>query len=97
MTPTLSTAMSGLLTAAAVMLLLAALMTLLRIYHGPSNLDRALATDVLVVLVTSSAAIFIAWTGDAASLPILVVVALTGFVGSVSVARFMARSKESRR
>lgn len=89
--------MTVLLSIAAVMLLAAALMTIVRIFHGPSNLDRALATDVLVVLTTSSAAVYIAWTGDAASLPILVVVALTGFVGSVSVARYMARTRRTTR
>lgn len=73
------------------MLLAAGLMVLYRTLRGPSNLDRALAADVMVVLVTSTAALYIAATKDAASLPILAVVALTGFVGSVSVARFMAK------
>lgn len=85
--------MIWLLSTAAVLLLLAACLTLTRIVRGPTNLDRALATDVLAVITTSAAAVFIAWSGDAASLPILVVVSLTGFVGSVSVARYMGRGE----
>lgn len=86
--------MTALLGVAAGLLAVAAALTLVRIYRGPTNLDRALALDVLAVLVTSAAAVYVARSGDAASLPILVVVSLTGFVGSVSVARYMARREE---
>lgn len=82
--------MTALLLVAGLLLAVAGLLALTRVFRGPTSLDRALAVDVIVVLCTSSAAIFIAWTRDASSLPVLVVVSLTGFVGSVSVARFMA-------
>ena len=76
----------------ALTLLIAALgLTLVRVAWGPTNLDRALCLDVVIVLVTGILATQIVRTGDASSLPILVVFSLTGFVGSVSVARFMGR------
>lgn len=89
--------MTALLLLAGALLLVAALLALSRIVMGPTSLDRALATDVLVVLATSSAAVWIAWSGDPGALPVLVVVSLTGFVGSVSVARFMAAKGEEER
>lgn len=76
-------------------LLLAALaMTLVRVALGPTNLDRALCLDVVIVIVTGILATQIVRTSDASSLPILVVFSLTGFVGSVSVARFMGRKED---
>ena len=79
----------------ALTLLIAALgLTLVRVAWGPTNLDRALCLDVVIVLVTGILAIQIVRTGDASSLPILVVFSLTGFVGSVSVARFMGRRED---
>lgn len=76
-------------------LLLAALaMALVRVALGPTNLDRALCLDVVIVIVTGILATQIVRTSDASSLPILVVFSLTGFVGSVSVARFMGRKED---
>ncbi len=76
-------------------LLLAGLaLALVRVALGPTNLDRALCLDVVIVLVTGLLATQIVRSDDASSLPILVVFSLTGFVGSVSVARFMARKED---
>lgn len=76
-------------------LLIAALaLTLVRVARGPTNLDRALCLDVVIVIVTGILATQIVRTNDASSLPILVVFSLTGFVGSVSVARFMGRKED---
>lgn len=68
-------------------------LALVRIVWGPTNLDRALSLDVIIVIVTGILATQIVRSGDDASLPILVVFSLTGFVGSVSVARFMGRKE----
>lgn len=79
----------------ALTLLLAAVgLALVRVAIGPTNLDRALCLDVVIVLVTGILATQIVISGDASSLPILVVFSLTGFVGSVSVARFMGRRED---
>ncbi len=70
-------------------------LALVRVAKGPTNLDRALSLDVIIVIITGILATQIVRSDDAASLPILVVFSLTGFVGSVSVARFMGRREES--
>ena len=70
-------------------------LVLVRIARGPTNLDRALSLDVVIVIVIGIMATQIVRTGDAGTLPILVVFSLTGFVGSVSVARFMARKDDA--
>ncbi|WP_338750136.1 monovalent cation/H+ antiporter complex subunit F [Janibacter alittae] len=76
------------------LLLGAAGLALTRVALGPTNLDRALCLDVIIVIITGILATQIVRTEDASSLPILVVFSLTGFVGSVSVARFMGRKED---
>ena len=88
--------MTALLVLAGVLLLIGGSMSIAAINRGPTNLDRALGADVLVVIVISAMALYIAWTRDEGSLPILMVAAPSGFVGSVSVARFMARRRGGR-
>ncbi|KWV33561.1 monovalent cation/H+ antiporter complex subunit F [Micromonospora rifamycinica] len=74
-----------------VLLAVAGALTLTRIVRGPSVLDRAVATDVLLAIVVAAVATEAAYSRDATALPILVVLAILGFVGSVSVARFASR------
>nr|WP_228531814.1 monovalent cation/H+ antiporter complex subunit F [Micromonospora sp. ANENR4] len=73
------------------MLVAAGGLTLVRIIRGPSILDRAVATDVLLAVAVAAIATEAAYSRDATALPVLVVLALVGFVGSVSVARFASR------
>ncbi|MFI9638696.1 monovalent cation/H+ antiporter complex subunit F [Micromonospora sp. NPDC051925] len=77
-----------------VLLAVAGALTLTRIVRGPSVLDRAVATDVLLAIVVAAVATEAAYSRDATALPILVVLAILGFVGSVSVARFAARRND---
>ncbi|MGO1165598.1 MAG: monovalent cation/H+ antiporter complex subunit F [Janibacter sp.] len=86
--------MSIILNIALALLFAAIGLTLVRVALGPTNLDRALCLDVVIVIITGILATQIVRSEDAASLPILVVFSLTGFVGSVSVARFMGRREE---
>lgn len=71
-------------------------LALVRIVIGPANFDRALSVDVMIVIITGILATQVVRTDDTGSLPILVVFSLTGFVGSVSIARFMAREEDPR-
>ncbi|MFJ1539993.1 monovalent cation/H+ antiporter complex subunit F [Micromonospora chalcea] len=73
------------------LLVVAGGLTLVRIIRGPSILDRAVATDVLLAVAVAAIATEAAYSRDATALPVLVVLALVGFVGSVSVARFASR------
>ncbi|MDG4824642.1 monovalent cation/H+ antiporter complex subunit F [Asanoa sp. WMMD1127] len=72
-----------------VILAVAALLALVRIVRGPSILDRVVATDVVLAVIVSAIAAEAAYTQDATALPVLVVLSILGFVGSVSVARNM--------
>ncbi|WBB53025.1 monovalent cation/H+ antiporter complex subunit F [Verrucosispora sp. WMMD573] len=78
-----------------VLLAVAGGLTLTRVIRGPSILDRAVATDVLLAIIVAAIATEAAYSRDATALPVLVVLAVLGFVGSVSVARFAARRDDS--
>jgi len=73
---------------------LSALMLLARITLGPTMLDRVVALDVLVAVVICGLALEAAVHQHTTTLPILVVLSLLGFVGSVSVARFTRGSDD---
>ena len=77
-----------------VMIFAAAVLTLVRITVGPSVLDRVVASDVLVSVVVCAFAAHMAITGESTTLPLLVSLALVGFLGSVAVARFVARDRD---
>ena len=66
-----------------------ALLALVRLARGPSLLDRVVATDVLLVIVSAGLAVYAALARDPTVVRVLVVVSLLGFVGSVSVARYV--------
>lgn len=72
---------------------LAAALTIYRMTAGPTMLDRVIAMDVLVAIVVCGLGVEAAFNRHATTLPILVVLSLVGFVGSVSVARFAARDR----
>lgn len=72
----------------------AAAIALVRLSWGPSMLDRAIATDVMIAIVVCGLALQAAANRHSASLSILLVLAFVGFVGSVSLARFAARDTD---
>lgn len=86
--------MNVVLVGCAAVLGLSALMLLARITLGPTMLDRVVALDVLVAVVICGLALEAAVHQHTTTLPILVVLSLLGFVGSVSVARFTRGSDD---
>lgn len=70
---------------------LASLLVLVRLVRGPSVPDRIVALDVLVQIVVAGIAVAAAVTRDGTYLSVLVAVSLLGFVGTVSVGRFVER------
>ena len=66
-----------------------ALLALVRLARGPSLLDRVVATDVLLVIISAGLAVYAGLARDPTVVPVLVVVSLLAFVGSVSVARYI--------
>lgn len=73
--------------------MLAVFVSLVRIEKGPSTLDRAVATDVITASVVALLALLIAQTESAAYVPMLVVIALVGFLTTVTIARFTSVEK----
>jgi multicomponent Na+:H+ antiporter subunit F len=71
------------------MLGVGALLTLVRLGIGPSLLDRVVATDTLLVIIAAGLAVHAGLQRDPTVVPVLVVVSLLAFVGSVSVARYI--------
>lgn len=74
----------------------AALVTLWRIIAGPSILDRAVASDVLLTLVMCVLGAEMAINHHTRTLPVLLIIAAVGVFGSISVARFVARKDTER-
>lgn len=83
--------MSVLLIAIYVVFGVAALLTLWRIVVGPSILDRAVASDVLLTLVMCVLGAEMAINHHTRTLPVLLIIAAVGVFGSISIARFVAR------
>lgn len=79
---------------AGLLLFAAASLTLVRLVRGPSVLDRVVASEVLVATVICALALEAALTRHTTTLPILISLSLVGFVGSVAVARFVARDRD---
>ena len=66
-----------------------ALLALVRLARGPSLLDRVVANDTLLVIISAGMAVYAALERNPTVVPVLVVVSLLAFVGSVSVARYV--------
>ncbi|MEV6457028.1 monovalent cation/H+ antiporter complex subunit F [Streptomyces albidoflavus] len=79
-----------LLTAAVVMILLAGALLLVRLWLGPSMLDRAICLDVTAALIIAGLGAQAAFSRDPFYFPIMLVLAFLGFTGSVAIARFIA-------
>ncbi|GAC1490408.1 MAG: hypothetical protein NVS2B15_09080 [Pseudarthrobacter sp.] len=74
----------------AVILSLAAASAIIRIARGPSLLDRVLASDVLLAILGAALCIDMAVNRHLNNLMLLVALSVVGFIGSVTVARFVA-------
>lgn len=77
-----------------VLLAAAGLLALVRAERGPSMLDRSVALDILTSTLVGAVALEAAWARRTDGLPMLVALALVGFVGSVTIARFASVEPE---
>ncbi len=82
---------------AAVLVIAGAVLAIVRAERGPSMLDRTVALDIFVTCLVAAFALYAAIERRADVVPILVVLSLVGFVGSVSIARFAAVEPEDAR
>ena len=83
--------MSVVFTCCFVLLSVAAALVLYRLARGPSVPDRIVALDVVLQIIVAGIAVGAAATGSGPFLAVLIAVALLGFVGSVTVARYVER------
>lgn len=72
----------------------AAVMCIFRMLRARTVANRIVALDLLLVIVTSSLAVYTAQTRDSSFLNVLVVVALLGFIGTALVAVYIERKSE---
>lgn len=74
---------------------IAAVLTLIRIVRGPSILDRAVASDVLLTEVLCILGTEAVINQHSRTLPAMLVIAAVGVFGSIAIARFVARKGPS--
>lgn len=79
---------------AGVLIVAGAVLAIVRAEKGPSMLDRTVALDILVTCLVAAVALYAAVQRRTDVVPILVVLSLVGFVGSVSIARFASVEPE---
>ncbi|RPF23409.1 monovalent cation/H+ antiporter complex subunit F [Myceligenerans xiligouense] len=75
---------------ATVLLAVGAVLAVVRMERGPSMLDRTIAFDVVTTALVGAVAVEAALSRRVESVPILVVLSMVGFIGSVTIARFAA-------
>jgi multicomponent Na+:H+ antiporter subunit F len=80
--------MTAVLVVAAVLLAAASMLLVVRLTLGPTILDRSMALDVMMAVMVCAVALRSAYTKDVDTLPMLLVLATVGFVGSVGIARY---------
>ena len=85
------------LSVAAVVLAVAALIGVKRIADGPSQLDRSVAADLIVAVVVASLGLWTIWTDLSTELLVLVMLSMLGFTSAVSVARMVGDRMATRR
>ncbi|ABW14568.1 MULTISPECIES: monovalent cation/H+ antiporter complex subunit F [Parafrankia] len=79
-----------------VLLAVAGLLTLARALAGPTNLDRIVALDVLVILIVAGVTVEIGMRNEGWNIALVAVVALLGFLGSLTAARLVERRGTTR-
>src|SRR5699024_12130780 len=71
-------------------LLASSIMALVRVERGPSMFDRILGLDVITAVLIGMVTVVAAVTRRTDLVPVLIVLALVGFIGTTSIARFAA-------
>lgn len=77
-----------LLTVTAGLYFVAALTALGRLLAGPNSMDRLVSLESMIAMTQGMLAVYIAWSMDTSVAYAMLVIALLGFISSLSVARF---------
>jgi multicomponent Na+:H+ antiporter subunit F len=70
-----------------------ALLAAIRLLRGPTQIDRAVALDVLLAILVGVIVLTAAVSSSSITLVIAVVVSLLGFLGSASLAKLLPRDR----
>lgn len=76
------------------LLTVAALLLVVRMTVGPTILDRSMALDVMMSVMVCAVSLKAIQREEPWSLPMLLVLAMVGFVGAVSIARFASGAED---
>ncbi|VEI13533.1 monovalent cation/H+ antiporter complex subunit F [Trueperella bialowiezensis] len=71
------------------MLFIAAILVTIRTVKGPTSLDRMVSVDMISSILIGAVALLAALTRRSDLLALFIVLALVGFVGSMTLARFI--------
>ena len=71
----------------------AALLSVYRMLVGPRILDRMIASDMLMTTLICVLGVQMVVTGSIITVPIMLALAVTGFLSSVAVARYVSRRR----
>jgi multicomponent Na+:H+ antiporter subunit F len=80
---------------AGLLLAAAATLAIVRIARGPSILERVLALDVLLAILIAALCVDMAANRHINNLPFVVVASVVGFIGSVTVSRYVTDRRNS--
>lgn len=69
------------------------ILTIYRVIVGPNSLDRLIGLDGVTAMLQCSLAVYICWSLDTTISNAMLVVALLGFISTISVARFRKMDK----
>ena len=72
-------------------------LALYRAEKGPTMLDRTIALDIIVTALVCGSGLYIAVAKRTDVVPILVALAMVGFVGSTTIARFASVEPDAER
>jgi len=86
--------MTVMLVISGVMLVVSAILISYRTFGGPNSLDRLVGVDALLAIGICGLAVWAVYSRDTTVAPAIVALALVGFIGSVSVARFRVRDEK---
>jgi len=73
------------------MMTLALLLNLWRLLRGPTALDRVVALDTMYINAVALLVLFGVWRGSSLYFEAALLIAMTGFVGTVALCRYLLR------
>ncbi|KPG85743.1 MULTISPECIES: monovalent cation/H+ antiporter complex subunit F [Frigoribacterium] len=73
----------------------AGLASVIRIVRGPSILDRMIASDMLLTTLICVLAADMVFNGHTRTIPVILALALTAVLGSITVARYVSKQDPS--